>query len=321
MDKGPSGTTETTTKTEPWAEQKPYLTAGFAKAKDLLNSSGPAYYPNSTVAGFTPEQETALTGQANRAASGSPLVDAAQGENLRTLNGEYLDAGNPHLQAMIDRTYQAIRPNFDAQFAGAGRYGSGAHQAAIGDAIAKAGTDLAYRDYTAERGNMQNAIGQAPGLANQDYLDIEKMLGAGTLRQGQEQAELGADVQRYNYGQNLESMKLGDYLKMVGGGYGSSSTQSQPYFTNPMAGILGLAGSLGSAALLGSDRRIKENIRQIGVANENGLPLYRFNYKGDTRVQTGVMAQDVEQVMPAAVVEIGGVKHVNYGMLFPREAA
>ena len=87
-------------------------------------------------------------------------------------------------------------------------------------------------------------------------------------------------------------------------------------YQNTMQGIFGL----GSAALGGlariaipSDRRVKENISVVGRLS-NGLPIYVFNYKKDPDgiPQIGLMAQDVEQLYPDAVVTINGVKHVNY---------
>jgi hypothetical protein len=78
----------------------------------------------------------------------------------------------------------------------------------------------------------------------------------------------------------------------------------------------GFAGSnAGSAALAGlftgSDRRIKTDIERIGTL-PNGLPVYAYRYKGQADFQIGVMAQEVEKLIPWAVVEIDGIKHVNY---------
>tara|TARA_R110002110_G_scaffold11947_1_gene56971 strand:+ start:4323 stop:5300 length:978 start_codon:yes stop_codon:yes gene_type:complete len=78
------------------------------------------------------------------------------------------------------------------------------------------------------------------------------------------------------------------------------------------AGSLGQGvGTAGTAALLASDRRVKENISQVGSL-DNGLPVYLFNYKGGNTPQIGLMAQDVEKVNKKAVVEINGIKMVNY---------
>ncbi len=60
-----------------------------------------------------------------------------------------------------------------------------------------------------------------------------------------------------------------------------------------------------------SDERTKENKQVVGEL-DNGLPIYKFNYKGDNKTQIGVMAQDVEKDNPSAVKEIGGIKMVDY---------
>ena len=64
-----------------------------------------------------------------------------------------------------------------------------------------------------------------------------------------------------------------------------------------------------------SDVRLKTDIEQVGTT-VYGLPLYRFRYKtGPERFQ-GVMAQDVLQVMPDAVVRgEDGYYRVKYAEL------
>lgn len=71
----------------------------------------------------------------------------------------------------------------------------------------------------------------------------------------------------------------------------------------------------------GSDRAIKENIVRIGT-HPLGIGLYLFDYKagypelaGCGR-QMGVMADEVERVMPEAVsLHRSGYKQVNYRLL------
>jgi hypothetical protein len=81
--------------------------------------------------------------------------------------------------------------------------------------------------------------------------------------------------------------------------------------------------SLGGAALMASDVRMKENIEPIGIAN-NGLTVYRYEYKPEFKdhelagrgVHYGYMAQEVEQVYPYAVrILDDGYKVVDYGLL------
>lgn len=82
---------------------------------------------------------------------------------------------------------------------------------------------------------------------------------------------------------------------------------------NLMSGLFGLGGSLGSAYLLGSDRRLKKNVIRIGT-HALGIPRYIWTYLWG-EVGIGVMADELEQIMPEAVVVIGGYQHVNYAMI------
>jgi hypothetical protein len=50
-----------------------------------------------------------------------------------------------------------------------------------------------------------------------------------------------------------------------------------------------------------SDARLKHDIVLLGRL-ENGLGFYRFSYNGSSKVYVGVLAQEVQQVMPQAVV-------------------
>jgi hypothetical protein len=77
----------------------------------------------------------------------------------------------------------------------------------------------------------------------------------------------------------------------------------------------------GGAPTKPSDRATKENIMRIGQ-HPLGIGLYLFDYKPAFRDahghgrQLGVMADEVEQVLPAAVcVHPDGYKMVDYGML------
>jgi hypothetical protein len=68
--------------------------------------------------------------------------------------------------------------------------------------------------------------------------------------------------------------------------------------------------SLGGAAMM-SDRRLKTNIKPVGKT-DGGLTVYTYNYVWGGPTQMGVMAQDVEEKDPSAVVEIAGYKAVDY---------
>ena len=74
--------------------------------------------------------------------------------------------------------------------------------------------------------------------------------------------------------------------------------------TDRMSGFLNFTmqalGTYASLASIPSDKRLKENIKQVGVSPQ-GYKIYEFNYiDGDVRFR-GAMAQDVLQKNPMAV--------------------
>jgi hypothetical protein len=73
--------------------------------------------------------------------------------------------------------------------------------------------------------------------------------------------------------------------------------------------IAQIAGTV--AAMFGSDKRMKENIKPIGKLFD-GQIVHSYNYKGDPRTQIGLIAQEVEGHKPHAVGKIHGMKAVDY---------
>ena len=75
-------------------------------------------------------------------------------------------------------------------------------------------------------------------------------------------------------------------------------------------------GTIGKTAMsimpfFGSDRRLKEDIQQVG--NVGALPLHVFSYKGDPTRRIGFMADEVEKIAPSAVQTTNlGFKAVDY---------
>jgi len=90
---------------------------------------------------------------------------------------------------------------------------------------------------------MLQADALAPTLASQDYTDIGQLASVGDARQQLAQHGINSAVDRYNYDQNLPYNTLANYMKMIQGNYGSSSTQTTQNSANPIAGALGLGKS------------------------------------------------------------------------------
>jgi len=252
-----------TTSSSPWAPQQPYLEEIFKGAQDAYGSAAPSFYPNSTVVDFSPQTQQALGGIEQRATAGSPLQQQAMQQAQNTVQGDYLQA-SPFLSGAYEQAMQPvmqqwqnqIAPGIDAQFinAGAGGMRSGAYANARNtaeDTLARAMTgtaaDMAYKDYSKERGYQNQMIGAAPGLAQSDYADYQQLMNVGGAREGLAQAQLQENIDRYQFEQNRPWEQLARYSGMVGGGYGQQTTQQKPLYSN--AGMNFLGGALGGAQL------------------------------------------------------------------------
>jgi hypothetical protein len=86
--------------------------------------------------------------------------------------------------------------------------------------------------------------------------------------------------------------------------------------SDPFASLLGAGAQLGAAYLGKSDRRLKADIVLVGVDSATGLNLYEFRYLNSLERWRGVMADEVLQTHPDAVVVMeDGFMSVNYALL------
>jgi len=225
MSKG-GGTTRQVTQTLTDPTTAPFKEFALSEAKRLYEQGPMQYYPGRTVVGFSPETEMALSGLRQQAISGSPFIGAVQDVVMQNLMGT-----NP-LQAA------AFRPaveQVEAQFGKAGRYGSGYQQGAVASALAP----MAYRA-------QQEAIAQAPAARQFGFADLETLAGIGAAREAQEQAELSADIEKFQFEQQAPGAALANYLASVQGGQ-LGSQQITPQYTRPALSALG--GALGGAQI------------------------------------------------------------------------
>lgn len=142
------------------------------------------------------------------------------------------------------------------------------------------------------RGNQMDEIARmldmAPGN-NVDFSPVSQVGVSSPDYMGAVQNKYTNDMNRYNQQQAARSQALGSVFGLAG-----TAMQFLPW----------------------SDRRLKENIRRIGSL-ANGIATYAFNYIGDRAQQFGVMAQEVLDVIPEAVVQDpSGYMRVNYGKVF-----
>tara|TARA_R100000278_G_scaffold3500_1_gene6258 strand:+ start:913 stop:1932 length:1020 start_codon:yes stop_codon:yes gene_type:complete len=138
-----------------------------------------------------------------------------------------------------------------------------------------------------------SAAGQSAQSAGQNFMG-NMALGANTIATGQKMNLSGLS--------NILNNQTKTYINTSGSLLGD------------IGGALGGAASVYSAF---SDRRMKENVKEVGVDQRTALTLYEFNYIGDTtRRFRGVMADEVELVYPEAVEDTDlGFKAVRYDLL------
>jgi hypothetical protein len=151
-----------------------------------------------------------------------------------------------------------------------------------------------------------SGISQMGGL-----FDIANAGGAG--QQASNQAAIDNSKGMSEYANNNAWSNLQNFYNIIGGqNWGGTKTGTEES-TPSMWSTIGSALGMGSSLLKLSDRRMKSDIVMIGHAS-NGLPVYSYRYTHDPKrlVEVGFMAQDVEKYRPEAVVEIGGLKHVDY---------
>jgi hypothetical protein len=242
----------------PWAEQAPYLKAGFENAKSLLGGNTPSFYPNATyvpMSGATGgsldagEQLGNRQWALNNNADMWGLVPEAMRQTQATQRGDYLTNQNPYFQQMLTNTFQKSQPTIDAAFAGGGRGISGARDAAVSDAWANAASGLGYQDYGRERANQIAAIGAAPGMAQAGMQPLQQLGQIGQAREGYAGSELQDALKRWDATQNQGWSNAAKYQALVGGGqFGGQTTQMVPQTSNPWLTAAGLAGSAASIA-------------------------------------------------------------------------
>lgn len=263
----------------PWAPAQPYILKNLQQQDAVFNSTQPqlanyAAMQRDTYGRVAPGAEQGITG--------------AQSLVNRNLSGANLQ-GNPYLDAILGKTRENVMSSVGDQFGGAGRFGSGMHQAILARELADAENRARYQDYGVERQYQQDAIGDAQNLmgGSQSLLN-----NAAELPWIGVQAANGA-------------------VRQASGGYGTQTTKQ----SGGLGQTLMQAAGMGlQAASMFSDRRLKTNIERIGEYPD-GLGRYRWTYIWGAPGE-GVMADEVAELRPWALgTPVNGFATVNYEAL------
>lgn len=276
----PSGT-NTQSRIDPALQ--PYLQMGLQRAQQLfLTGQQPQLFPGQMYVSPSEQTLAALSQQEALARGAQPTLQAAQeayraslGQLGQTAAGGFLQ-GSPMQQRAIEAATRPITQQFQSQilpgissgFSRAGRYGSGAMQRAqaaateaYGRALGDVGTNIAYQDYTRERGLQQqaqlaqSALAQAaPSFFQASFMPAQALGQVGAAREAIAAQPLQEQIQRFQYGQQLPYQQLQGFLSSV---YGTPMRESQAITpqvqTNPLGQAIGLGtlGYMGGKALQG----------------------------------------------------------------------
>lgn len=291
-------------------------------------------YTGQFVAGLTDLQRAGMAGL-NRAAgmtqqyydtaaemtrAGSRGVGPLTREQIRYYQDPYTESVvQPTLQALRQQQGQE-RAMQQAQAIRSGGFGGDragleranlARQQALGTAQAisplysqgyQLGLQTAAGQQGVEAQNLQRQLaagqqyaGLGTGLQQAALQGAQAQIGAGTLEQQTQQADMTARYQQFlqergypfQVAQFLANIAMG-----TGALSGSTTTTTQP------TGFF-------------SDRRLKDDVAPIGKTFD-GQTIYRYKYKGDDRTQIGLMADEVQKRKPEAVGLHDGYKTVDY---------
>lgn len=242
----------------PWSGIQDQLLQG-------VDTAGGVYYnPDGTLKTATqvaPVNTTAalnagLAPDAGRTAAGSFYGASLAGANANPYTQQIANIGdqqNQYLGAAFDQGAGEIRSKLDSQFAAAGRYGGSDHQIAMGGALGDFANNLYGGQYNADMnrrlaglegasGNFNQdrnfQAGAAGELANFNYDTASRQLGFG-------QALDAVNQQGANWDYQQQMKALNDYLATINAAGGNYGSQTQPVYSNGLAGIGAMLGGVG----------------------------------------------------------------------------
>lgn len=244
-------------------ETRPWMlgAGGLSPATGLLgralteSMTDRPFFPGQTYAGFTPEQQEAMSGMAGYARGPmSQQVGQYQQSLQDMLAGPAGVADNPAVQAMMERNFREGQRMLNRAGRGAiaaGQLGGSRQGVAEAEAIgrladANAATMLgAFGDLTRQSTAAAGMMPQAIGMGADPY----RMLGeVGAQQQAMDQLGINEAMARHQYPEQ-DAMRRMDVLAKaagMGAGFGRTSTKIPQQGSNPLASAVGLGlGALG----------------------------------------------------------------------------
>ena len=257
----------------PYYPGQTYADMSGATQAGLAAQTGLATSGNPLVSGASNYATNTLTGQGDNPYAS--LLEPGREGMTATARGDFL-TNNPYLDQVYGQAAgkvtqnfnEDILPNLNASLGMGGNAGSTMHELMLGkaggeltDSLGTLAANIYGGDYAAERDRMtgaqsgltsagaglygtgvnerMGAASLAPGLREAEYGDAAKLRDAGAAYEGQAGKVIEDDIKRFNYNQNADTAALQDYLSMISGNFGSTSTTRQSQSGSGAATALG----------------------------------------------------------------------------------
>jgi hypothetical protein len=261
---GGSGTTTTVQKADPWAGQQPYLTYGFEKAQQQYQTGAPQYYPGQITAGIDPLTELAQQNLVGTVPAMQDFTNLALASNAFSMGAGRDPQTNPYLQSAIQAAINPMLQNFNdaggvmsairtgaqgAEQFGGSRQGiaEGIAASRLNQQIGDVAATMANQGYQGAQDAATRATALAPTTMNMLSAPSTTLDAVGAQRQMYEQQLINDAIQKWNWQQNLPANMLTNYMNLIQGNWGGTSTATSTgtsgYRRNPLMGALGGAMS------------------------------------------------------------------------------
>ena len=221
--------------------QQPYFAEALGQARNLYNQGLPQYYQGQTVAGFTPAQMESMNRSSNYMTGGQ--YDALQNNTFNALNqglsGNIDTRGFDDMSAMYQRQAmegaQDMMGGLRSQQVMSGQQGGSSRGDIMNNKVIDAASDqysnnmanLYNNAYQTAQQNRMQSMGMANSLmANPMQMNKQLYNQVGLPQQQLNQATMNDAKARYDYAAMAPWQNLNQYINMMQGNMGGTSTSS-----------------------------------------------------------------------------------------------
>ena len=302
------------------------------------SSSGPGVWSSKIT--LAPEQQAALDAQMRIGRGRSDAAEELLGQATSAFQkpmdwgslpasgeldtqdmGEWRQRGQSAIEELMAPQLSSRRSAIEAKLANQGiTMGSEAWKTGmrqLGDDETRAG----LMAVDAGRNESESMFGQALEGGRFQNLNRQQALAEMLQKRGQPLNELNALLtgQQVNMPNMPNFQPAGrsetpNYMGAAQNSYSAaldSTNASNAGMSGLMSGLFGL-GSAGIQAGMFSDKRLKRDISHVFTL-ENGIKIYKYRFIGNDRMELGVLAQEVLEIMPEAVhMDESGFYKVDY---------